>query len=119
VEDSWGVENVSLLVASQSILAVLTKHSPYLLALSALRPVTAAVIPSCVHRLQSMEPMQQVTRLRSVRLQQPSGSQAAAAAAGGGASGAAALLDVRLAEEAAGQQAEQLVEMALAAREGS
>jgi hypothetical protein len=66
-------------------------------------------------RLQSMEPMQQVTRLRSVRLQQPSNSQAAAAAG----RSSAALLDVRLAEETASQQAEHLVEMALAARDGS
>jgi hypothetical protein len=63
-----------------------------------------------------MEPMQQVTRLRSVSLQQPSGSATASAAGGGS---GAVLLDVLLAEEAALQQAEQLVEMALAAREGS
>ncbi|KAF6262864.1 hypothetical protein COO60DRAFT_551533 [Scenedesmus sp. NREL 46B-D3] len=67
--------------------------------------------------LQSMEPMQQITRLRAVRLQQSSSSQTAAAA--GGVGSGAALLDVRLAEEAAMQQVEQLVAMALAARAGS
>jgi hypothetical protein len=59
-----------------------------------------------------MQPMQQVTRLRSVRLQQPSDSPTAAVAAGSGGGFGAALLDVRLAEEAARQQAEHLVEMA-------
>uniref|UniRef100_A0A383VM11 Uncharacterized protein n=1 Tax=Tetradesmus obliquus TaxID=3088 RepID=A0A383VM11_TETOB len=66
--------------------------------------------------LLAMDPMQPVTRLRSVRLQQPSGSPAASAAGGGS---GAALLDVRLAEEEAARQAQQLVELALAAREGS
>jgi hypothetical protein len=72
----------------------------------------------CCYRLQSMEPMQPVTRLRAVRLQQPSSSSSSSSSsAAGGTSSPAVLLDVRLAEEEAAQQAGLLVEMALAARE--